>query len=324
VDFYANDKLIGSASDYRAERFYVTWREVTPGQYTLKAIAVNDLGVSASSKTVNITVATGTYWRTYTVKDEEFSVSLPFWPAITTSNGLRKGDGKLRLQHLLKTSYGGVDYSIETFENPEPRQSLEQFLAEQGIGSGYDPGTKRKLTIGGFAGIEYSSSSNTSPARAQFFATEEHLYRFVASGPSAGHPSIDELFFSSIKLGKNPDGNKLLEGPGAGLPLQADTGERVFLGKEVDTKARLLTKPEPTYSNDDLKNKIVGTVVLRVVFSKTGKVNTIRVVSGMPYGITETAIEAAKKIKFIPAMKDGEPVSMWMQLEYYFDLSRFF
>jgi hypothetical protein len=57
VDFYANDKLIGSASDYRAERFYVTWREVTPGQYTLKAIAVNDLGVSASSKTVNITVA---------------------------------------------------------------------------------------------------------------------------------------------------------------------------------------------------------------------------------------------------------------------------
>jgi hypothetical protein len=57
VDFYANDKLIGSASDDATERFLVTWRGVTPGEYTLKAIAVNDLGVSVSSKTVNITVA---------------------------------------------------------------------------------------------------------------------------------------------------------------------------------------------------------------------------------------------------------------------------
>ncbi len=57
VDFYANDKLIGSASDDATERFLVTWRGVTPGEYTLKAIAVNDLGVSVSSKTVDITVA---------------------------------------------------------------------------------------------------------------------------------------------------------------------------------------------------------------------------------------------------------------------------
>jgi hypothetical protein len=57
VDFYANDKLIGSASDIDTQRFYVTWRGVIPGEYTLKAIAVNDVGVSASSKPVSIAVA---------------------------------------------------------------------------------------------------------------------------------------------------------------------------------------------------------------------------------------------------------------------------
>jgi len=57
VDFYANNKLIGSASDDATERFHITWRGVTPGEYTLKAIAVNDLGVSVSSKTVDVTVA---------------------------------------------------------------------------------------------------------------------------------------------------------------------------------------------------------------------------------------------------------------------------
>jgi hypothetical protein len=34
--------------------------------------------------------------------------------------------------------------------------------------------------------------------------------------------------------------------------------------------------------------------------------------------LTELAIEAAKKIKFVPATKYGYPVSMWMQLEYNF------
>jgi hypothetical protein len=57
VDFYANDKFIGSASDIDTERFHFTWRGVIPGEYNLKAIAVNDLGLSGSSKTVNITVA---------------------------------------------------------------------------------------------------------------------------------------------------------------------------------------------------------------------------------------------------------------------------
>jgi hypothetical protein len=37
-------------------------------------------------------------------------------------------------------------------------------------------------------------------------------------------------------------------------------------------------------------------------------------------GLTERAIEAAQRTRFIAAMKDGKPVSMWIQLEYYFNL----
>jgi len=36
--------------------------------------------------------------------------------------------------------------------------------------------------------------------------------------------------------------------------------------------------------------------------------------------LLERAIDAAKKIRFIPAVKDGKYVSMWMQLEYNFNL----
>jgi TonB family protein len=65
---------------------------------------------------------------------------------------------------------------------------------------------------------------------------------------------------------------------------------------------------------------VVGTVVLKVVFAASGKVTNIRVVQGLPDGLTERAIEAARKIRFVPASKEGKYVSMWMQLEYNFNL----
>jgi TonB family protein len=106
-------------------------------------------------------------------------------------------------------------------------------------------------------------------------------------------------------------------GPGGGGGGGYD---RIFTGKEVTSKARLLSKPEPQYTEDARKNQITGTVVLKVVFSSNGSVTNIRTVSGLPYGLTERAIAAARQIKFVPATKDGHQVSMWMQLEYNFNL----
>ncbi|MBA2731430.1 MAG: energy transducer TonB [Acidobacteria bacterium] len=63
-----------------------------------------------------------------------------------------------------------------------------------------------------------------------------------------------------------------------------------------------------------------GTVVLRAVFSANGMVTNITTVSGLPHGLTERAMEAAKKIKFSPATKNGRPVSQYIQIEYNFSL----
>ncbi|MEP6919791.1 MAG: energy transducer TonB [bacterium] len=95
---------------------------------------------------------------------------------------------------------------------------------------------------------------------------------------------------------------------------------RIFSGKEVSSKARVLSKPEPQYTEEARKNQIIGTVVLRAVFTSGGQVTGIRAVSGLPFGLTERAIAAARQIKFSPAMKDGHPVSMYIQLEYNFNL----
>ena len=109
---------------------------------------------------------------------------------------------------------------------------------------------------------------------------------------------------------------------GGGGPGGGGGGDysKIFTGKEVTSKARLISKPEPQYTEDARKNQITGTVVLKVVFASNGQVQNIRTVSGLPYGLTERAIAAARQIKFVPATKDGHQVSMWMQLEYNFNL----
>jgi TonB family protein len=95
---------------------------------------------------------------------------------------------------------------------------------------------------------------------------------------------------------------------------------KIYSGKDVSSKARVLSKPEPQYTEEARKNQVTGTVVLRAVFTSGGQVSNIRAVAGLPYGLTDRAIGAARNIKFVPATKDGHAVSMYIQLEYNFNL----
>src|SRR5205807_61185 len=56
---------------------------------------------------------------------------------------------------------------------------------------------------------------------------------------------------------------------------------KIFSGKDVTSKARVLEKPEPTYTETARKNQITGTVVLRAVFSAIGSVPNLHAVSGL-------------------------------------------
>jgi len=245
-------------------------------------------------------------WDAYTIKHEEFSVDLPTLPAMTSSVT------RNRMERHLNTLLDGVVYSVDVFVNPEPGQSLEDFIAEQLANSSYDLKTARDLTINGIRGKEYS----TRDATVQFFAGPRRLYRFAAGGSSAANAAVSQ-FFSSIKFGKPRNATEVEDGPG--LPLELD-GERIYRGKEVTTKPRLISKPEPQYTNEALNNRVTGRVILRVLFSKTGDVTNVHVVQGLPHGLSEASIQAARQIRFTPATKDGNPVSMWMQLEYNFNL----
>jgi len=96
--------------------------------------------------------------------------------------------------------------------------------------------------------------------------------------------------------------------------------DRVFPANQVSVRLRILSKPEPQYTEEARRTGISGTVVLRAVFSSRGEVINIRAVQPLPCGLTERAIAAARQIRFLPALKGGRLVSVYMQLEYNFNL----
>src|SRR5262249_4665819 len=151
---------------------------------------------------------------------------------------------------------------IEVFENSKSKQSLDEFIAEQDPKSEYDRATERPIAVNGFIGKEYLSVNKAKPAMVQFFATEKRLYRFTASGSGAQHAGVKQ-FFSSIVLAKKTEGTKVSDGPG--LPLEPEMVGPTYTGKDVDTKARLISKPEPTYTERARQKETVGAVVLRCV-----------------------------------------------------------
>lgn len=93
-----------------------------------------------------------------------------------------------------------------------------------------------------------------------------------------------------------------------------------FTMAEVTRKAVITFKPEPGYTEQARKNSVEGVIRLQAILTASGKVTNIRVLRGLPDGLSEKALQAARQIRFIPAEKDGRAVSQWMLLEYNFSI----
>src|SRR5204862_1943556 len=89
-------------------------------------------------------------------------------------------------------------------------------------------------------------------------------------------------------------------------------------------------KPEPDWPKS-IKKKSDLVIVLRCVFTSKATVTNIHFVETQPANpddysaeeiddLVKRASDAAQQIRFVPATKDGKAVSMWMELQYQFNV----
>jgi len=110
------------------------------------------------------------------------------------------------------------------------------------------------------------------------------------------------------------DGELFIRLPGAVMP------PKVFnIGNGV-SPPKVIFSPDPEYSEEARQAKYQGTVVLGMVVDSDGHPYRIRILRSVGYGLDEKAIEAVKRWRFNPAMKDNIPVAVFVSVEVDFRL----
>ncbi len=265
----------------------------------------------------NPSATSSSEWLRYTVDGDKFSVLLPVMPAmITYPTRTRDNRDSLQKVRIIGAYSDGVAYAIEVFERSGSGDVAQLTGME----------FKRDIVVDGVNGKEYSYENKNQKGTVQLFRTSTHIHLFRAIGSKLIDPDGGiTRFFSSLNFAPKPGDIKITDGPGnrsgEANPLRIDGGQvEIIKARDVDVKISVVSKPEPYYTEGAREADVVGTVVLRVVFGSNGAITHVRVVSGLPHGLTEQAIFAARQIKFHPAIKDNRFVSIWVELQYNFNL----
>ncbi len=68
---------------------------------------------------------------------------------------------------------------------------------------------------------------------------------------------------------------------------------------------------DPVYPEEAREGRVQGVVILQTIIDTSGKVSNVRVLKGLPSGLTESAVEAVRQWRFRPATLEGKPVAVY-------------
>jgi TonB family protein len=180
----------------------------------------------------------------------------------------------------------------------------------------------QKVQTGGFGdpnGLKGSGKQNAKLYAAQTGAFE------MPAGPGQGNGSggakgikgtvASADFGNGIASGGNGDGRS--SGRGGSVATGGFGSEQVVHNTPKIVQAdsgpptnsvEITFKPQPVYTEEARSLKLEGEVLLEVMFGANGRLHVNRVVRGLGHGLDEAAIAAANKMRFKPALRNGQPM----------------
>jgi protein TonB len=136
--------------------------------------------------------------------------------------------------------------------------------------------------------------------------------------PDLGVPNSSVKGFS---MG-NGSGTGIGSGDGAGIGPGSggNIGGGVYqVGGAVRPPIATYT-PDPEFSEEARKAKFSGNVVVTLIVDANGKPRNVHVLRGVGMGLDQKAVEAVQQYKFKPALKDGKPVAVYLNIDVSFQI----
>jgi TonB family protein len=229
---------------------------------------------------------------------------------------------------------------IEHFSSPEVPRPAPRQVAMPRVGT-FNPGSMAKGTVkrplrevqtGGFGaanGIPNDPAADSHNHIAQLGSFD------LPSGPGQGNGTggahgvrgtvASAGFGNGIGSGRGARANDAPEA------VQQSGFGSVVAGKAAKTQTTapaaavtpvvILSKPDPVYPPQARRLRIEGEVILSVLFGSSGNLRVLKVVQGLGHGMDEAAEEAAERIRFKPAERDGRPVDSTALVHIIFQLA---
>lgn len=259
--------------------------------------------------------------------------------------------------HSIRAYENGAAIIIERYQAKKAKTALKYMLASLGeMRSRTKPPLpsleERDFTIGNFNGRHRIHEQSDRYFTEIYLASDKYVYYVGVGARDKNNPA-----FAALLTHLEADGKQIIEQPKAALENITREAESISALKATplnlyiekiglkqiedeqkkDAEAKkiadsngsspksdkpllILNQPRPGYTEDARRNNIQGKLFLRVFFGANGRISRINAISGLSYGLTEKSIIAARRISFLPAEKDGKPISTAKIVEYRFTM----
>lgn len=167
-----------------------------------------------------------------------------------------------------------------------------------------------------FAGILYGQSATERDKAINLYQQSDYnaaipILQSVVETDKTDWDAWLYLGMSLVKTKNKKEASEAFRQGASNYPKNQYLNDKVF---------KITAKPRPSYTDLARSNSVSGIITLAVEFGADGKVGTIVVIKSLPGGLTESAIEVAKKIKFEPMLKDNKPITIVRIVEYSFQI----
>jgi len=226
--------------------------------------------------------------------------------------------------------------SLEAYKTNSPK-AVADIFAERDERSGKEA----EIKVGKLKFTQVLIEKENLYAVRRFFTSENYLYVLTAASRSGETPALKRfldsvafktpkaeiepvqaseanvkiVLFSALKISQiaidqNPEPLKKPGDAKTPQPKPADDGNFLPLA--------IIVKTNPSYTEAARNGGENGTIRVRLTFSENGSITKVSFLSALKGGLMRQVLFAAISLKFLPAEKNGEPVTSVKVVDYSF------
>lgn len=263
-------------------------------------------------------------WERYKISEKEISILMPKMPVFYRTSSfcdekesnfyaVYADDAVYQLKIISKSKVAIPDTCNEKIEfGKEPFEKRLQAIRVLS-----DEGSEKKYKQNEKEVVEFTEKLTTHWI---FNDLENNKWVEISITNRGDTKSDTKRYRESLKFDKKPTGKEIGAGSLVTLGDEISANEDAKLSTDKDANMIVVSKIPPNYTDAARRENVTGDVKLRVTFLADGSIGAVSPVNSLPFGLTEQAIAAAKKLTFLPARKNGKKISVAKLVQYSFKI----